>query len=729
MSTGTVGASIVSCISLSDQPVLIRSPPSRAPESSHRLSFTCEVGLHLESPLESLGLENTMRFLHTTTGQFVDANPKDADYAILSHTWDRVTSEQTFQDLKRIQERYAAKAYRSVAPMSDPEIVHHDNIIREASIWDDPDLSPKIRDACAVARANGFRLIWIDSCCIDKASSAELSEAINSMYAWYAGADVCYAYLVDVPPQDDHWVEGSRFRRSVWFTRGWTLQELIAPFEVIFLSQDWNVIGSKRDLVDLVEEITTISADALLRETSLDEFSVARRLSWASKRQTTRVEDQAYSLLGIFDIYMPTLYGEGERAFRRLQEEIMQRIPDQSLFAACTNIYQGSEIDYATSTATPWRQQDPWFTCLHYPSADSTVLPPTPSEYQRAGSIVVVSHDDVCRRLQLSHLPTPEYTSTPHGIRTQLPVIPLCLYLPPNATDCLDDSSPSEWYLVILGCESVDHPGRLLGRVCHIPPSLSGTVEFLYSGSVTVILPEPSRNLLRVRNLFPLSSATIERCRPQIELKTVHIPNPERKDVALLAAVMRPHEGIRLILPRRVHKTLRARGYTAELRSPTDQDYRDLTGTHSFTLSTDSHVITVEYRHALTQYGNNLTIDGHVSVSPRPAAVLAEPSEEVSADTRITSVEWSDISPWTSSLRSHEVPVALSDARVITLQLGLNLVRKSYYSLDVHVLEDSSTNAIPATSEPGVEVAQGAVDVSSADTSLRDTLTEGSAPC
>ncbi len=188
------------------------------------------------------------------------------------------------------------------------------------SIWDDPDLSPKIRDACAVARKNGYRYIWIDSCCIDKSSSSELSEAVNSMYKWYGLADVYYAYLADVPPRENHHAEGSAFRKSRWFGRGWTLQELIAPVDVVFLSEAWAPIGSKRTLHSLVESVTKIDHQALLHGKPLGAFSVAQQLSWAAKRQMTREGDRAYSLLGIFDINMPTLYGEGDRAFLRLQE-------------------------------------------------------------------------------------------------------------------------------------------------------------------------------------------------------------------------------------------------------------------------------------------------------------------------------------------------------------------------------------------------------------------------
>ncbi|EJF58310.1 HET-domain-containing protein [Dichomitus squalens LYAD-421 SS1] len=198
-----------------------------------------------------------MRLLDTRTGQFVEKDPRETRYAILSHTWDKV--EQTYQDILDIQ----------------------------------TSLSLKVREACAVARASSFQYIWINSGCIDKTSSSELSEAINLMYQWYAYAEVCYAYLSDVPSDEDPRAWLSRFRRSRWYERGWTLQELIATLTVTCLSKDWKVIGSKHSLSDIVEEITGIPEEALLHTRALDSFSVAQR-------RTTRVEDRAYSLLGIF---------------------------------------------------------------------------------------------------------------------------------------------------------------------------------------------------------------------------------------------------------------------------------------------------------------------------------------------------------------------------------------------------------------------------------------------
>lgn len=190
-------------------------------------------------------------------------------------------------------------------------------------------------------------------CCIDKTSTAELSEAINSMYRWYQKAQVCYVYLADVDffdPVIEQWKDHgwaskhimapkkSSFVNSRWFTRGWTLQELLAPFDVRFYSRTFTPLGSKHELCLLLSYITGISKPALeprlpLSGTNPLGFSVATRMSWAAKRQTTRVEDIAYCLLGLFDINMPLIYGEGEKAFRRLQEEIMKSSDDQSLFA------------------------------------------------------------------------------------------------------------------------------------------------------------------------------------------------------------------------------------------------------------------------------------------------------------------------------------------------------------------------------------------------------------
>ena len=190
----------------------------------------------------------------------------------------------------------------------------------------------KVRDSCVQARRDGYQYIWIDTCCIDKTSSTELSEAINSMYAWYKDSAVCYVLLADVfvePLRGRTWHD---FHTSRWFTRGWTLQELLAPAQLQFFNVAWKPLGTKSDLIDDISTITKIDLYALAGG-DLSRLSVARRMSWVANRQTTRLEDMAYCLLGIFGINMPLLYGEGMKAFIRLQEEIMKTTDDQSIFA------------------------------------------------------------------------------------------------------------------------------------------------------------------------------------------------------------------------------------------------------------------------------------------------------------------------------------------------------------------------------------------------------------
>ncbi|KAE8440880.1 hypothetical protein EG329_006347 [Mollisiaceae sp. DMI_Dod_QoI] len=221
-------------------------------------------------------------------------------YAILSHCWS--DSEVTFQDTGesggRIERGFG-----------------------------------KINYACRQARSDGYAYTWVDTCCIDKSSSTELSEAINSMYSWYAEATVCYVYLEDVTTLPNCEETFSQFEKSRWFTRGWTLQELLAPQHVTFYDRDWSILGTKIELYRHLSKITQIPELIFRYRSHLKSVGVAQRMSWAAKRQTTRTEDMAYCLLGLFDVNMPLLYGEGEKAFVRLQEEILRISDDQSVFA------------------------------------------------------------------------------------------------------------------------------------------------------------------------------------------------------------------------------------------------------------------------------------------------------------------------------------------------------------------------------------------------------------
>ncbi|KAL6363264.1 hypothetical protein LRP88_02675 [Fusarium phalaenopsidis] len=239
-------------------------------------------------------------------------------YAILSHTWE--AEEVTFQDME-LGKATSKKGWA------------------------------KVKDSCSMARKNGFDYVWLDTCCIDKTSSAELSEAINSMYRWYQEAAVCYAFLADVS-------DLSGLSSSKWFTRGWTLQELIAPSSMIFFSQTWEELGTKATLDQVISERTRIPKAILSGDQDLETASVAQRMSWASDRRTTRREDLAYCLMGIFSINMPLLYGEGERAFIRLQEEIMRALDDHSLFA--------------------WK----------YPNARGGLLAVSPAAFKASGNII-----------------------------------------------------------------------------------------------------------------------------------------------------------------------------------------------------------------------------------------------------------------------------------------------------------------------------------------------------
>ncbi|KAG5765633.1 hypothetical protein H9Q72_006319 [Fusarium xylarioides] len=239
--------------------------------------------------------------LESFTGEHGGSIPT---YAILSHVWtSEEVSLQQMSGLSPLPED--SKGYR------------------------------KIVDFCTKAKAEGFEYGWIDTCCIDKTSSAELSEAINSMFQWYRKSAACYVYLNDVSSAENPRLADSRFRKSRWFTRGWTLQELLAPHEVIFLADDWREIGTKASLSATISDISKIDVATLVKQT-WSHVSVAGIMSWASMRQTTRLEDQAYSLMGLFDVNMPLIYGEGPKAFYRLQVEIMKATNDDSIFAWST---------------------------------------------------------------------------------------------------------------------------------------------------------------------------------------------------------------------------------------------------------------------------------------------------------------------------------------------------------------------------------------------------------
>jgi hypothetical protein len=225
-------------------------------------------------------------------------------YAILSHTWGTDTEEVTFADLAKGDSRHRP---------SDKEISGY----------------KKIRFCGEQAQQDGLQYFWVDTCCIDKSDKAELSHAIQSMFRWYQNATKCYVYLSDVSTEQTkagglstEFTWEPAFRSSRWFTRGWTLQELLAPSIVEFFSQEWKRLGDKISLKSLIKKITGIPYEAL-DGAHLSQFSFDERLRWKGDRQTKREEDAWYSLSGIFNVEIAPAYSEGAAsAFRRLKDEI-----------------------------------------------------------------------------------------------------------------------------------------------------------------------------------------------------------------------------------------------------------------------------------------------------------------------------------------------------------------------------------------------------------------------
>jgi hypothetical protein len=328
-----------------------------------------------------------MRLINATTLKlhfFLEA----PDYAILSHTWG--SEEATFEQL-------------GSTPPADLD--------RMAGFR-------KIRLAAQQAVRDGLEYVWVDTCCIDKTSSAELSESINSMFTWYKNAAICYAYLEDVSvvhnapePYIDRlglpreYIEEEELATARWFTRGWTLQELIAPDEMRFYVKDWKYIGDKQYLEPKLSRITGIHIEALDSGNKLGDFTVATRMSWASSRITTRAEDMAYCLLGLFDVNMPLLYGEGGgKAFTRLQQHVLEDSSDCSIFA-------WASLESSSAPQPRENRSD-----MFYPDQSGvSVLASSPRQFHASGNI------------HSTHMG--EIVLTSIGVKLQLPIFRLPKHL------------------------------------------------------------------------------------------------------------------------------------------------------------------------------------------------------------------------------------------------------------------------------------------------------------
>jgi len=299
-----------------------------------------------------------MRLLHLESLRFEDCfDGAIPPYAILSHRWG--PQEISYKDMRKKRNLHG---------------LGYDKILgfRAFTLKQRRKVFPSGRSDFFTPDLLSIEWGWIDTCCIDKTSSAELSEAINSMCRWYEKSAVCCVYLSDVSASVvETSEEFDEFSKSQWFTRGWTLQELLAPQDVLFCNASWKVLGHKCRIkghwylcpersgdilnaeiarwTNIEASLLTVSINQIRRTTS-----IACRMSWAAHRKTSRVEDMAYCLLGLFDIHMPPMYGEGQKAFQRLQEELIRRSNDHSIFAWAPQANVASDVPYASWIKYPF---------------------------------------------------------------------------------------------------------------------------------------------------------------------------------------------------------------------------------------------------------------------------------------------------------------------------------------------------------------------------------------
>ncbi|RPD70304.1 HET-domain-containing protein [Lentinus tigrinus ALCF2SS1-7] len=405
---------------------VVASTPSCHPLTWHTGISNLTFSLIISNSVLAMWLLSTARAeLH----YFIGPEVVPGGYAILSHVWG--DEEQTFSELRALQKTCS-----------------------EAGLNPRDHASAKIQRFCELAEARGHKWGWADTCCIEKSSSSDLSEAINSMYRYYSMAEVCYAYLCDVPTGNllDGPIPSSRklstqeaFARSRWHKRGWTLQELIAPDVVVFVSQDWIILGAKADFPTLLYNITGIPHGVLTLVQEPGELGIAHRMSWAANRETTRPEDEAYCLMGIFDVNMPTLYGEGRRAFRRLQEEIMKKSVDTSLFAWHKRYSHEDELVLRHQVAAA-----PTGQCPMDHTTKVNLFAESPKDFRWASSVTYYgppnsskSFDDRLRPLKVPAERLPTFTITPYGVLSSVLILHASRYTYAQLL-CSDNPSPSD---------------------------------------------------------------------------------------------------------------------------------------------------------------------------------------------------------------------------------------------------------------------------------------------
>jgi len=355
----------------------------------------------------------------------------------------------------------------------------------------------KIIFTCQQATRHGIGYAWVDTCCIDKSSSAELSEAINSMFIWYRKSVCCYVYLSDVLTAN----MDQDFPKSRWFTRGWTLQEMLAPRKVIFYDQWWVDLGDREKHAEQISKITGIAEGALrtdqsymVEDNKFGSYCVATRMSWASARQTTRAEDMAYCLLGIFNINMPLLYGEGDRAFRRLQEEIIRKIDDDSILA-----WALSPEDRFPSPLGLLEKD-----ALFHKTEDVDFLARSPKDFTD------------CADLTRATVPSSLFTLTNTGLQIQLPIV--------KAFECSEYhcrmvGAPGRVWIGLLGC-SIPSSGNFLGIILNPVDDKDNSIARVYrqraTYSTVVVSPRVAfgsvSKTLTISGLNKFDRARIDKC-------------------------------------------------------------------------------------------------------------------------------------------------------------------------------------------------------------------------
>ncbi|KAK5717379.1 hypothetical protein LTR15_009273 [Elasticomyces elasticus] len=385
-----------------------------------------------------------LRLIDVRTLRLRRINDQALPYAILSHTWG--------------EDEISLQEWDSGTPAAK---------LREGY--------SKIVDACRQAKRDRYRWLWADSVCIDKTNSSEMAESIQCMYAWYHNAEICYALLSDVDGASDKERTETgycpsrlspervqQFRRSRWFKRGWTLQELIAPRRIVFYSKDWTVFDDLLDKLPTVSEITNIPETVLRHEKKLNDCTFAQRLSWASGRETKRIEDQAYSLLGILDVIMPPLYGEGSKAFLRLQKVLLSEEGGMTVLA--------------------WDSHDL--------TQSACLLAPSLACFRESGDI----------EAELSSLTTAEYSFTNIGLSGYFPVI-----LRPTTADehmfiplhCYRKRKPHETLALSLSAAHTNS-GRGGSVECRVSPTVYSSAGRTSNTRLAVVNPSQQSLMINI---------------------------------------------------------------------------------------------------------------------------------------------------------------------------------------------------------------------------------------